>query len=173
MRQALPDFETPRLVMRQYSAKDVQVCLDMDMDKDVMRYVAHVGPRVERERELKERVTRNFGPGLGVWSLFVKEDPDRFIGWVILIPLRDHHTIELGYRIKKDHWGNGYATEACRPVISHGFEVLGLSEITVVTDPENRASQNVLAKLGFEPAGQEFAYGQMLPIYYLKDPPPR
>jgi hypothetical protein len=41
MRQALSDFETPRLIMRQYGAKDVQTCLDMDMDKDLTRYVAN------------------------------------------------------------------------------------------------------------------------------------
>ena len=173
MCQPLPEFETPRLFLRPYQLADVAACLEMDMDPDVVRYVGPVGTREERRIELTERATRALGPGLGIWCIFPRDEPQRFIGWVILIPLRDHHTIEVGYRLGKTDWGKGYATEATAAVISHGFETLGLREITAVTDPQNTASQRVLAKLGFASSGKEYAYGQMLPIFYLKAPQPQ
>ena len=58
--------------------------------------------------------------------------------------------LELGYWIGKPYWGHGFATEAARAVIKHGFTDLGLSGIHSGYYDGNDRSRNVLEKLGFE-----------------------
>ena len=60
--------------------------------------------------------------------------------------------LELGYWIGKPHWERGYATEAARAVVEHGFSDLGLSGIYSCYFDGNVRSRNVLAKLGFSDA---------------------
>ncbi|MGI9374197.1 MAG: GNAT family N-acetyltransferase [Hyphomicrobiales bacterium] len=166
----MTEFETERTLITPYIAEHADTNLEMDMDPDVMRYIGDgtVTPREERRKQLLSQA--GLDDGKGKWSVFLKSNPKEYLGWVCLIPLKDHHAIELGYRFKKDAWGKGFATEAARPLIAYGFDVLKLNEIAAVTHPENAASQNVLRKLGFEARGAEFAYGQMLPIFYLIAP---
>ena len=166
----MPEFQTERLLITPYGAEHLDANLEMDMDPDVMRYIGDgtVTPRDERSRILRAQI--GLKDGMGKWSIFPKSDPGDYLGWAGIFPLKDHHTIELGYRFKKDVWGKGFATEAARPLIAYGFDVLKLNEITAVTHPENAASQNVLRKLGFEARDAEFAYGQMQPIFYLMAP---
>ncbi len=170
LKNPMTDFKTDRLFITPYTAEHVEANLEMDMDPDVLRFIGDgtVMPREERRALLSG--SAGWPDGMGKWSVFLKSAPEDFLGWVCLIPLTDHHTIELGYRFKKSAWGKGYATEASRPLIAYGFNVLGLAEITAVTNPEHKASQNVLRKLGFKAHGEEFAYGQMLPIFYLMAP---
>lgn len=60
---------------------------------------------------------------------------------------------EIGYALASRHWGQGYATEALRAAIRHGFEALGLNRIEADIDPRNIGSARVLEKLGFRKEG--------------------
>ena len=70
-----------------------------------------------------------------------------------------HHFVEssrrceLGYALGSAHWGKGYASEALRALLAHGFEVLDLNRIEADIDPDNIASGRVLEKLGFRKEG--------------------
>jgi [ribosomal protein S5]-alanine N-acetyltransferase len=67
--------------------------------------------------------------------------------------------IEVGYRLLKGHWGQGYATECARASIACGFDELGLDRIVAVALPENTASRRVLEKCGLHEIGLVHAYG--------------
>ena len=60
---------------------------------------------------------------------------------------------EIGYALASRHWGQGYATEALRAAIRHGFDALGLNRIEADIDPRNIGSARVLEKLGFRKEG--------------------
>jgi ribosomal-protein-alanine N-acetyltransferase len=64
-------------------------------------------------------------------------------------------TIELGWRIASPHWGHGYAPEAARAAIAHGFDVLGAPELVAFTAVGNVRSRRVMEKLGMahDPTG--------------------
>jgi RimJ/RimL family protein N-acetyltransferase len=70
-----------------------------------------------------------------------------------------HHFVEqnrrceIGYALGSKYWGQGYATEALRAVIAHGFDALGLNRIEADIDPRNVGSARVLEKLGFRKEG--------------------
>jgi RimJ/RimL family protein N-acetyltransferase len=60
---------------------------------------------------------------------------------------------EIGYALASQHWGEGYATEALRAAIRHGFDALDLNRIEADIDPRNIGSARVLEKLGFRKEG--------------------
>ena len=70
------------------------------------------------------------------------------IGFAGLKFLDDLQDVDIGYRFFPAYWGKGLATEACRPIVGYGFEVLQLRRIIGLVDPANVASVRVLKKLG-------------------------
>jgi RimJ/RimL family protein N-acetyltransferase len=55
--------------------------------------------------------------------------------------------VEVGWRLAREHWGHGYATEAARAAIAFGFDVVGLDEIVSFTSPANERSWRVMERL--------------------------
>ena len=94
-------------------------------------------------------------------------DRPGFLGWCGVFPLEASGLMEIGYRTLRAAWGRGFATEAARAVLDHGFRVLDIDPIVAVTHPENHASQRVLAKIGLVPQGSRFHYAQQLAFYRL------
>ena len=68
---------------------------------------------------------------------------------------------ELSYGFRRDRWGRGYATEAARACVRHGFDELGLEKIVADVDPANVASMRVLEKCGFD-ARRELDDGRLV-----------
>lgn len=165
----LPSLATDRLLLRQRSIDDVAAIVRMSGDPEVMRFVGdgRLPDPVELERRARERCTTDFGRGLGYWSLFARDRPDDYLGYVVLSPVPGSADIELSYGIRRDAWGQGFATEASRAALDFGFRVRALPEIVALVYPDNLRSQRVIAKLGFTPAGVRNAYGQDLLLHRL------
>ena len=89
--------------------------------------------------------------GWGLWAVEVVASGD-FIGFVGLNPpaWEAHFTpaVEVGWRLRREHWGKGYATEAAREALRFGFEDVDLDEIVSFTIPANTRSRAVMERLG-------------------------
>ena len=166
---ALPPLTTDRLLLRQRNSDDVPAILAMNTDPEVMRFVGdgRMPDPVELEKRTRERVGTDFGVGLGYWSVFPRERPDDYLGYVVLSPVPESVDIEISYGIRRDAWGHGFATEAARAGLDFAFRVRALSEVVALVYPANLASQRVIAKLGFQPAGSRNAYGTDLLFHRL------
>lgn len=147
---SLPIFETERLLLRQRTIGDLDACLAMDRDPEVTKFIP--GPwndSVAHEQFVRARIETDFGKGLGYWSIFPREGPGEFVGWVLLIPADAvGPEIEIGWRLNRTAWGRGYATEAAVPVVRHAFETLALDMIVAEIDPSNLGSIKVAEKIG-------------------------
>ncbi len=165
-------LETKRLILRPRSLQDLESYLAMDLDPQVVRFIRPTPPEEEHRVYLRERFKMVFEDGLGIWSVFEKKKTSEvgdFIGWAVLVPLGgEGPEIEIGYRFVQKAWGKGYATEAALALRDHAFTVVGLDQIVAVTHPDNIASQQVLRKIGLNPAGKRHAYGEELPYFILK-----
>ncbi|MDA0557841.1 GNAT family N-acetyltransferase [Burkholderia pseudomallei] len=153
---SLPTLETDRLWLRPRVLADLDACIEMDRDPDVTRHIA--GPwadPVEHRRFVEHRITRAYPPGLGYWSIFEKARPDRFVGWVLLIPdyVEGGRDVEIGWRLVRASWGRGIASEAVRRVVRHAFETVRLPRIVADIAAANSASLNVARKLGMRRVG--------------------
>jgi ribosomal-protein-alanine N-acetyltransferase len=87
----------------------------------------------------------------GVWE----RETGELVGDCGLFFDEGHGEWELAYGFRRDRWGRGYATEAARACVSHGFDELGLEKIVADVDSANPASVRVLEHCGFENAGPQ------------------
>ena len=97
--------------------------------------------------------------GWGVWATEIRKTSE-FIGYIALsIPKRAlpfMPCVEVGYRLAKEFWGRGYATEGAKAAVRFGFERLELTEVVSFTALVNRRSRAVMERLGMSNAGEDF-----------------
>ncbi len=165
----LPALDTARLLIRERTLADLEACLDMDRDPEVTRHIA--GPwrdPVAHRQFVEYRITRQYPACLGYWTIRERSDPDRFVGWVLLIP--DHGSgpeVEIGWRLVRSAWGRGIATEAARALVSHAFQTAGLPRVVADIAAENDASLHLAQKLGMEWVGYGVSDGKRYERYRL------
>lgn len=147
-------LETSRLVLRRFTEADEDNLVELNGDPEVMRFL-NGGEPIHRE-EVRGRILPVYFDyyerfdGFGVWAAEEKAT-GRFLGW---FHFRPHKTeprpgeIELGYRLCRPAWGNGYATEASRALIHKGFTELGVERVIAETMTVNLASRRVMEKAG-------------------------
>jgi RimJ/RimL family protein N-acetyltransferase len=85
----------------------------------------------------------------------------------LLEPVQD---AELGYRLARRFWGQGYASEMSRALVSHGFRQLRLPQIVGFVDPEHQASVRVLEKAGLSHAGRARYEAEDVQLYRVLAP---
>lgn len=143
---------TGRLRLRRLRADDLDAMVELDSDPEVMRWLSG-GTATPREF-IEEVVLPGFlavdpgRPWLGVWA--VEHPADGFIGWVSLRPGRPETPTSavLGYRLRREAWGRGYATEAAGNVLRRAFESGDLEDVEATVYEANVGSRRVLEKLG-------------------------
>jgi RimJ/RimL family protein N-acetyltransferase len=147
-------LETDRLVLRRFTADDVDNLVGLDSDPAVMRYIN--GGRATPAEEIRDDVLPAFMsyydryPGYGFWAVLDKPGGS-FQGWFHLRPHPDHGVPdepELGYRLRRATWGQGYATEGSRALIDKAFADLGALRVYAETMAVNTASRRVMEKAG-------------------------
>lgn len=143
---------TARLALRPWRHGDRAPFAAMNADPHVMEHfpqplsVAESDALVDR---FMAHIDRN-----GFGFLAVEERASgAFIGFVGLnrpaYDLPFGPCVEIGWRLATEHWGKGYATEAARAALDHGFGALDLDEIVSFTAPANLRSRAVMERLGF------------------------
>jgi [ribosomal protein S5]-alanine N-acetyltransferase len=150
-------LETDRLQLREFDEGDAEPFYLMVSDPAVIRYTGDplCGARsVEQALEvLRSRTLADYRKhGFGRWACVLKASGE-VIGFAGLKYLADLQEVDLGYRLLPAYWGQGLATEACRPILEYGLTRLGLERIMALVHPENVASVRVLEKLGLTPIG--------------------
>ncbi|MBI1267734.1 MAG: GNAT family N-acetyltransferase [Cryomorphaceae bacterium] len=141
-------LETERLILREFELDDDKDMFALNQDFEVIRYTGD-GPfeSVAATRAFLENYSDYKRNGFGRWVVIRKED-GKTLGWCGL-KRHDDGMVDLGYRFFRDEWGKGYATESALGCLKYGFETLLLPQIIARVDPENKASINVIEKLGF------------------------
>lgn len=152
--------------MRRLTPEDASNLLKLDGDQLVMRYIES---RVKSLSEIQTDVLPKLmschkrHPGLGYWAAEKRAD-GTFVGWFGLRPVvpsteamvhwaeapspGDTGVAELGYRLSRDAWGHGYATEGAQALVRRAFAELGVREIVATTMAVNTASRRVMEKAG-------------------------
>ncbi len=148
---------TERLFLREFTIEDAGLLLDLNSDPEVTRYTLDLMTDIEQAKKVLEQVILpqyalyNFGR----WAVHLKNSQE-FIGWCGLKYRGGwDNEIDLGYRLKRSHWGKGYATEAAFATLRYGFENLDLTHIIGRALPGNIASLRVLEKINMTYRGEE------------------
>ena len=146
-----------RLILRPWRDEDLDPLFAINGDPESMRYFAATMSRVESDA-WAARMRAHFAEhGWGFWVV-VEAATGAFVGVVGLmsIPWQADFTpaVEIGWRIAPGFRRLGYAEEAARAALAHGFGTLGLSSIVAFTVPGNAASWKLMEKLGMMAAGE-------------------
>ena len=162
-------IETPRLILRGWREEDVAPFARINSDEQVMEYFLKKLDE-EETRVFYRRIADEFAD-CG-WGLYAVEDKaDRsFIGYVgfhrIGFEVDFAPGIEIGWRLRKESWGKGLATEAAAACLEYGRDVLGLKEVYSFTSLLNKRSERVMQKIGMSFAG-EFGHPLVDPAHVL------
>ena len=147
--------ESDRLVLRQFTSDDADLLIELDSDPAVLRYLTGGEPSLSDD-VVRDEVIPSLLAGYERWNgrfgLFAayEKETGAFIGWFCLRPERTGplDEVELGYRLRRDGWGKGYATEGSKALLDKGFSELDVSTVWGETMAVNVSSQNVMEKVG-------------------------
>jgi len=140
-----------RLRLRPWRDEDLPAFAALNADAEVMKYMPKCLSREESDAfaaRIREGLARH---GFGLWAVEVL-GVSEFIGFTGLsVPsfeARFTPCVEIGWRLAREFWGFGYATEAARLALDYGFQSAGLEEIVSFTFVENLRSRRVMERLG-------------------------
>ncbi|BAJ26970.1 MULTISPECIES: GNAT family N-acetyltransferase [Kitasatospora] len=148
--RVIRELATPRLLLRQWKDTDLDRWAELNADPEVRRHLGPVLDRAEAAAALEHFRTELGQRGWGWWAVELRSE-QRFLGFAGLDPVDDGMPvtgIEAGWRLHRDAWGHGYATEAGRAVLHYAFEELGLPEILALIAADNAPSRAVARRLG-------------------------
>jgi RimJ/RimL family protein N-acetyltransferase len=137
-----------RVVLRQWRDSDREPFAALNADPAVMEHFPSTLTREQSDAFVDRIAAAIEERGWGLWAVEVPGVAP-FVGFVGLNvpPFRDDW-VEVGWRLAREHWGHGYASEAAREALRHGFEELGLDEIVSFTVPVNVRSRAVMERIG-------------------------
>jgi RimJ/RimL family protein N-acetyltransferase len=145
----VPVLTSERLRLVPVSDAHLPLFIELNSDPEVMRFIRG-GPSTPQES--RREWTRRRGPqtdearGLGYWAGF---EGERFVGWWSASSFADDlKTSGVGYRLRREAWGRGLATEGGRVMVNQAFGALSVEKVVASTMSANAASRAVLRKLG-------------------------
>ena len=133
-------LETERLLLREFVPEDVDALAAVLSDPETMRYYPAVLDRAGVAAWIDRNRRRYADAGHGLWAMILKSNGE-VIGDCGLTrqTVDDVDEIEIGYHVRRDLWGQGYAPEAARACRDYGFERLGAREAHFA-DPAGESS---------------------------------
>lgn len=148
--------ETPRLMLREILPTDDTAMFVLDSDPEVHQFLGNKPVKnIEEVKKVIQFIRQQYiDNGIGRWAV-VEKGSGNFVGWaglkLITEPINNKtNYYDLGYRLIKNYWGKGYATEAAKALVSYGFEQMKLESIYGMCDSLNQSSRNVLQKAGLK-----------------------
>jgi ribosomal-protein-alanine N-acetyltransferase len=146
-----PAIHTERLTLRAINMNDAEDFLVLRTDIDAMRYIDRPRPASVNEiHELIQKITKGIEDNDSIgWGISLKNE-SRLIGSIGYHRIeKPNYRAEIGYMLLPSCWKQGYMSEAIKPVINYGFNVMKLHSIEANINPSNRASAQLLKKFHF------------------------
>jgi len=172
MEKRIEFIETQRLRLRQWRDSDKKPFALMNADQEVMRHF----PSIRTQNQSNELVDRLFKlidkMGYGFWAA-ERKDSDEFIGFIGInyvdsgLPFAP--CVEIGWRLAKAHWGQGFATEGALASLDYGFIQADVGKIVSMTTLTNTPSENVMKKIGMHKCSENFNHPEVPPGHLLSE----
>ena len=170
----MPDnyfFTSHRLGFRNWRDSDIPVVAEMNADPEVMKFF----PGLKSYKESAAFVARmqnQFNEKAYCYFAVDKLDDGEFIGFIGLSDQTYKASftpcVDIGWRLSRNAWGNGYATEGAKACLGYAFDVLNMKEIYSVAPIINLPSIAVMEKIGMEKM-EEFAHPLLLDDERLRE----
>ena len=160
-------IETERLLLRPWRDDDAAAVAAIYAKPEVMRYIPGGTWDAQRTSQIVGRMRAMHDvQGFGFYPVVLKES-GAIAGHAGLGYLEGTPEVELAYILDERYWHRGYATEAARALLMHGFATCGLQRIVAVAFPENDRSIAVMKRSGMTPCGNAVHFGRQVVKYEI------
>ena len=146
-----------RLGFRNWEKEGLAEFSKMNADLEVMEHF--LNPlSIEESSEFIDRLQRHYAKhGFNYFAVEILET-EEFIGFIGLT-YQEYESeftpaVDIGWRLKRSVWGEGYATEGAKRCLQFGFEELGLESIISTCTQKNLKSEKVMEKIGMMKKGE-------------------
>ena len=155
------DIQTERLILRRWTDADRAPFAALNTDPEVMRHFPAPWPAQQSYSVIDSWLAQFDSQGWSNWAVEVRRTAE-FIGFIgLTVPRRQlpcSPCVEIGWRLARAHWHQGYASEGARAALRVGFEQLGLAEIVSFTALPNAPSRAVMERIGMRDSGADFEH---------------
>ena len=149
-----PRLETERLILRRYELDDIDIYHEITTDPRLLEFCYYPDTSREyEEKRIKDLVERADNNRCEAWVIERKEDTKKVGKINVNVVYTRYNFCEVGYTIKYDYWGYGYAAEALSKVAEHLLNDIGYHLVECVLDETNIRSIRVVEKAGFKKDG--------------------
>jgi len=153
--------QTQRLILRQWREQDRLPFAAMNADPQVMKYFPTTLSSLQSDALVDRFINDIESSGWGFWAA-ERVDTGEFIGFIginySLDGLPFAPCVDIGWRLARQHWGLGFATEGARAVMDYAFDGVNLSAVVSMTPVNNRASEHVMKKIGMRKQRSTFMH---------------
>jgi [ribosomal protein S5]-alanine N-acetyltransferase len=141
------------VVLREFTLDDLDVSLAIVGDERVTRFLSFDAKNADQNQTMLVGILHRavLQPRT---EFYLAADVDGELVGFARLALAGVEAGKLGYAIRADRWGRGYATDAARTLVDFGFTRLGLRRISAAIGPDNPASIAVVKRLGFSQEGR-------------------
>jgi ribosomal-protein-alanine N-acetyltransferase len=157
----IKSLATERLILRQWKSEDNIPFAELNACKDVMEYFPNTLTEIESTNlalKLSQLISER---GWGLWAVEEKQT-NKFMGFVGLHnspeELEINPATEIGWRLSKQFWGKGYATEAADKVLEFAFSDLNIASVVSFTAVVNKPSVKVMERIKMTNTEQNFQH---------------
>ena len=159
-------LETDRLLLRMWREEtDFEPFAEMNADPKVMRFLGgKTLDRLEAWRGLAFHIGHWHLRGYGHWAVEEKTSGD-FIGRIGFLNPVGWPAFEIGWTLRSEYWGKGFATEGARRALKYAFDELDKPHVISLINPENKGSIRVAERLGEKLEGHTQLFGTEVLIY--------
>lgn len=165
-------IETERLILRNWTPDDRDAFFSIMSDPEVMKYFLNSYDRTQSDTVFDNVHSLINEQGWGIWAAERKSD-GILLGWIGLhrgdndFPFSPF--IEIAWRLRKDCWGQGYATEGAKATLDFAFHTLALKEVVSFTSIHNQRSESVMRRLGMYNTNANFHHPKVEPGHWLSE----
>jgi RimJ/RimL family protein N-acetyltransferase len=136
--------------LRQWLDSDLEPYAAMNCDPEVMQFFPALLDRQQTAASLARQRGLIDQRGWGLWAVEVDGNFAGFTGLAVPGFQADFTPcVEIGWRLRREYWGRGIASQAARQALKHGFDTLKLPEIVSFTAVANARSRRLMERLDF------------------------
>ncbi|SEK27343.1 Protein N-acetyltransferase, RimJ/RimL family [Roseateles sp. YR242] len=160
---------TPRLRLVPFEDSHLAGLNALNSDAEVMRYLQGRPETLEETQAGIDRVKAKWKQWGYSWWSFLERDSGELVGAGCIQHLNKDQSqpLEIGWRLRRDRWGQGLASEAARRMARFAFDHLAALELTAVCNPDNQDSAQVMQRLGMKFRGIERWYDTDSTVYVI------
>jgi [ribosomal protein S5]-alanine N-acetyltransferase len=164
-------LQTSRLVLREFVREDTAALALILSDSETMRYYLAPYDRAGVEQWIERNRKRYREDGVGLWAVVLAQSQELIGDCGIVVQQVDGESLyEIGYHLRRDHWGQGYATEAAGACRDWAFAHFKIDRVISLIRPDNVPSRRVAERIGMKVWKELHWHGLPHFVYSIMNP---